>query len=115
MAASVREYIASLVFILIIVGLFLLFVGIGFYWIFQWVEIDGTGIRVFLIRKKIKEIKWEDVEAIGKCGYMRNPALRFVIKNQKDFHLDTRKSIIRAMQYFAPQLEEKLTNFHFEK
>lgn len=84
--------------LIISLALMILFFLIGFYWIFQTVLIDETGIKIVLIRKKLKEVKWEEVETMKKANIMRNPAIRIKTFGGTEIHLDQRKSIIKAIE-----------------
>ena len=65
-------FIASLTYgqnlgwILLIISLVLivLFFLIGFYWIFQMVSIDESGIKIIFINKTIKQLEWKEIEII---------------------------------------------------
>ena len=65
-------FIASLTYgqnlgwILLIISLVLivLFFLIGFYWIFQMVSIDESGIKILFINKIIKQLEWKEIEII---------------------------------------------------
>ena len=78
-----------------------LFFVIGFYWIFQTVEIDQTGITTKIFKKTIRKVDWNSVEDIRYSNVMRNPAYVLKIKNEKDLNLDCRKQIRRAIIYFG--------------
>lgn len=84
------------ILLVISLALMILFFLIGFYWIFQTVLIDETGIKIVLIRKKLKEVKWEEVETMKKANIMRNPAIRIKTFGGTEIHLDQRKSIIKT-------------------
>lgn len=86
------------ILLIISLALMILFFLIGFYWIFQTVLIDETGIKIVLIRKKLKEVKWEEVDTMKKANIMRNPAIRIKTFGGTEIHLDQRKSIIKAIE-----------------
>lgn len=95
--------------LVIALALIVLFFGIGFYWIFQTVEIDEKGIRTKLFRKTIRNISWKNVTDIRYTSVARNPAYVISIANEKNLNLDARKSIKIAIGHYAPQtLKEKL-------
>ena len=82
---------------------------IGFYWIFQIVEIDEKGIKIKILGKNIRNVGWDDIIEIKYECVMRNPAYVLLIKNEKNINLDSRKSIKNAMIYYAPKaMEDKL-------
>lgn len=82
---------------------------IGFYWIFQTVEIDEKGIKIKILGKNIRNVKWDNIIEIKYASVMRNPAYVLLIKNEKNINLDSRKSIKSAMIYYAPKaMKDKL-------
>ena len=82
---------------------------IGFYWIFQIVEIDEKGIKIKILGKNIRNVGWDDIIEIKYESVMRNPAYVLLIKNEKNINLDSRKSIKNAMIYYAPKaMKDKL-------
>ena len=82
---------------------------IGFYWIFQTVEIDEKGIKIKILGKNIRNVKWDNMIEIKYASVMRNPAYVISIGNEKNLNLDSRKSIKKAMIYYAPQvIKDKL-------
>lgn len=82
---------------------------IGFYWIFQIVEIDEKGIKIKILGKNIRNVKWDDIIEIKYASVMRNPAYVISIKNEKNINLDSRKSIKNAISYYAPEvMKDKL-------
>ncbi len=82
-------------------ALIALFILIGFYWIFQKVSIDESGIKIFFINKIIKEFKWKEIESIENTNIMRNPAIRIKTFNGNEIHLDKRKSIIKLIEIYS--------------
>lgn len=102
-------FIASLTYgqnlgwILLIISLVLivLFFLIGFYWIFQMVSIDESGIKIFFINKIIKQLEWKEIEIIEEANIMRNPAIRIKAFNGTETHLDKRKNIIKLIEKYS--------------
>ncbi len=86
------------ILLIISLALMILFFLIGFCWIFQTVLIDETGIKIVLIRKTLKEVKWEEVDTMKKANIMRNPAIRIKTFYGTEIYLDQRKSIIKAIE-----------------
>lgn len=87
--------------LLILSILFLvLFFVIGFYWIFQQVIINEKGIQVVLIKKIIKECNWDEIKTYEITSIMRNPAIRVKLFDDSEIHLDKRKSIINAIEFY---------------
>ena len=60
------SYEQNLGWILLIISLALIafFFLIGFYWIFQMVSIDESGITIIFINKTIKQLEWKEIEII---------------------------------------------------
>ena len=81
-------------------ALIALFFLIGFYWIFQKVSIDESGIKRGVINKIIKEFKWKEIESIENTNIMRNPAIRIKTFNGNEINLDKRKSIIKLIEIY---------------
>ena len=89
--------------LLIAFSLIALYFIIGFYWIFQMVEIDEKGIEIKFFRKSIRTIKWDDVTEIKYTSVMRNPAYVLSIANARNLNLDSRKAIKNAIIYYSPK------------
>ena len=64
------------ILLIISLSLIVLFFLIGFYWIFQRVFIDESGIKIYFMNKIIKQLKWKEIDIIEEANIMRNPALR---------------------------------------
>ena len=79
----------------------ILFFIIGFYWIFKMVEIGNCGITIKLMNKTLRDYPWDEISSITKTIYMKNPALKIEIANEKPIYLDDRKSIIRAIEFYS--------------
>lgn len=89
------------IFLCIMLGvgvLTLLYIFIGFYWLFQTVTIDDSGIVVYFFHKVVRKVSWEEIELIDKCSHWTNPALRLTICNQETLFLDRRMRIIDAIE-----------------
>lgn len=88
--------------ILIILSLFLfvIYFLVGFYWIFQKVIFNENGIKIVLINKIISEHKWNEIKTIKKINIMRNPALKIILNDGSEIHLDERKSIIKVIEKY---------------
>lgn len=79
----------------------ILSLSLGFYWIFQRVIIDETGVTVKIINKIIKHALWNEVESIEEDSFMRNPAYNIKIKDGSEIHLDKRKQIKNAIEFYS--------------
>ena len=96
--------------LIIAFSLIVLFFIFGGYWIFQTVEIDAKGIKTKIFKKIIRSVSWDDITEIKYASVMRNPAYVLSIDNEKNLNLDSRKSIKKAMNYYAPKsIKDKLT------
>ncbi|MBO5286934.1 MAG: hypothetical protein J6B34_02290 [Clostridia bacterium] len=82
-------------------SLFVLYFSLGSFWIFQKVVIDEMGIKIVLFRRVIRESKWEEIDTIEEANIMKNPAIRIILTNASEIHLDKRKSIIRAIEKYS--------------
>ena len=80
-----------------------LFFSAGFYWIFQKVEINKTGIKITICKKIIREINWNSVEEILCTNVKQNPAYALKIEGEKNLNLDRRKKIKEAIRYYGDE------------
>lgn len=97
------NYVDNFGWILLIISLSLivLFFLIGFYWIFQKVLIDESGIKILFINKIIKQFEWKEIDTIEETNFMRNPAIKIKNFNGLEIHLDKRKSIINVIEKYS--------------
>ena len=89
------------ILLIISLSLIALFFIIGFYWIFQTVSIDESGLKILFISKIIKHIKWKEIDTIEEANIMRNPAIKIKTFNGVEIHLDKRKNIIKVIEIFS--------------
>ena len=89
------------ILLLISVSLIALFFLIGFYWIFQMVYIDESGIKILFKSRIVKQLKWEEVDTIVEANIMRNPALKIKAFDGTEIHLDKRKQIVNAIEIYS--------------
>ena len=87
-----------------------LYLGIGFYWIFQKVVIDKTGIKIMFFNKIIKQVHYDEVEKCKITNVMRNPSITIYVKNQGHINLEKRKKIIDSLNYYGIEIETWLYN-----
>lgn len=93
------------ILLIISLSLIVLFFLIGFYWIFQKVSIDKSGIKIYFMNKIVKQLKWEEIDIIEEANIMRNPAIRIKALNGAQIHLDKRKKIIKVIEiYFQKKI-----------
>ena len=85
------------ILLVFIASIILLFFVIGFYWIFQTIEINHEGIQVKIFQKTIRTIIWTDVVSIEEETVMKNPAYVVIVRDQKRLNLDRRKKILDAI------------------
>lgn len=83
------------ILLIISLSLIVLFFLIGFYWIFQKVSIDESGIKIYFMNKIVKQLKWEEIDIIEEANIMRNPAIRIKALNGAQIHLDKRKKLLK--------------------
>ena len=83
------------ILLIISISLIVLFFLIGFYWIFQKVSIDESGIKIYFMNKIVKQLKWEEIDIIEEANIMRNPAIRIKALNGAQIHLDKRKKLLK--------------------
>lgn len=88
-------------------SLVIMYFLIGFYWLFQKVEFYKFGIRITLLCKVIREIRWDDVEDITLVSVMRNPAFVLKVNGAPNLRLDNRKKIKKALLYFGNEIIKK--------
>ena len=88
------------IILIVIAILLIMYFVIGFYWIFQMVIINEKGIQIVLFNKIMSSYTWEEIESIEETSIMKNPALRIKITNDSEIHLDKRKKIILAIEYY---------------
>ena len=89
------------ILLLVSLSLIALFFLIGFYWIFQMVYIDESGIKILFKSRIVKQLKWEEIDTIGEASIMRNPALKIKAFDGTEIHLDKRKQIVKAIEIYS--------------
>ncbi|MBQ9716066.1 MAG: hypothetical protein IJV77_06635 [Clostridia bacterium] len=89
------------ILLIISISLIVLFFLIGFYWIFQMVFIDESGIKILFKSRIVKQLKWEEIDTIEEANIMRNPALRIKAFDGNEIHLDKRKPIVKAIEIYS--------------
>lgn len=87
---------------LLLIALFVfLYFGVGFYWIFQTIEISAEGIKVMLCKKTIKKYEWEMITDIEYSNVMRNPVISITIAGGNVLNLDRRERIRVALCHYG--------------
>ena len=89
--------LAFIIFISAMIGLPLITIIFGFYWIFQFVSFDDLGIKIYLLNHLIKDIKWTDVKYIMYSNHMNNPTISLFLKNGSRINFDRRKKIVAVI------------------
>ena len=89
------------ILLIISLSLIVLFFLIGFYWIFQKVSIDESGIKIYFMNKIVKQLKWEEIDTIEEANIMRNPVLKIKAFDGTEIHLDKRKQIVKAIEIYS--------------
>ena len=91
------------------IAMIILFLLVGFPWIFQTVEFSSTGIKISLFGKEKQHIEWDQVEEITRTNVLRNPAYVIKIKGAKKINIDSRKKIKNAILHFGSKhIKEQL-------
>lgn len=85
-----------------------LFFIIGFYWIFQIVEINDSGITTKLFKKVIKNISWENVAKIEYGNVMRNSSYTVIHKDGNKINIDARKEIRQIIKKYSDNYDSVL-------
>lgn len=92
-------------------SLVVLFFLVGFYWIFQKVEINKKGIKIMICKKIIREVSWDSVEEMTYANVKQNPAFALKIEGAKNLNLDSRKKIKEAISYYGNErIKEQAKN-----
>lgn len=81
--------------------MYLIYVGILGYWVFQKVVIKNEGIEILFFKKSIKKVDWNTILSIEKTCHMKNPALKIELPNNEAIYLDNRKPIRRAIEFYS--------------
>ena len=89
------------ILLIISISLIVLFFLIGFYWIFQMISIDESGIKILFKSRIVKQLKWEEIDTIEEANIMRNPALRIKAFDGSEIHLDSRKNIVKVIEIYS--------------
>jgi len=89
------------ILLIISLSLIVLFFLIGFYWIFQIIYIDESGIKILFKSRIVKQLKWEEIDTIEEANIMRNPALKIKAFDGTEIHLDKRKQIVKAIEIYS--------------
>ncbi len=83
-----------LVSISVMLGLPLISIIFGFYYIFQFVYFDDAGFKICILRHVIREVKWDEVKTVGYSNWMRNPTVSVYLENDIRINFDRRKKIV---------------------
>lgn len=82
---------------------YILYLLIGFYWVFQKILIDEEGIHVYLFSHKITDYKWKDIED-AEVVYVKIGRYSFKKYNSNAYlRIDASKSIKNKIDMYAPQ------------
>ena len=88
--------------LLISLSPFIIYFGLGFYWVFQSVLIDENGITFYLFGKRLIGFSWEEIEEISIENHKISKYL-IKIKNQNKYYsIDLTKRIKYLMDKNAP-------------
>ena len=92
--------IGDVIIISAMIGLPLITIIFGFYWIFQFVSFDDLGIKIYLLNHLIKDVKWTDVKYIMYSNHMYNPTISLFLKNGSRINFDRRKKIVAVIHKY---------------
>ena len=73
----------------------------GIYWMFQKVIIDELAIKIFFFKKVVNQFAWDEIESIEASKYMKYPVYTIRLYSGYTFHLDRRKSIKKAIEFYS--------------
>ena len=89
---------SQLIFLMIMigfmVGLPLITLIFGFYFIFQIVYFDDNGLKICIFKHIIREISWKDIKKIEYSSWMKNPTISIYLENGVRINFDRRKKIV---------------------
>lgn len=89
--------------------LYLMYFGVGFYWVFQTVIINNEGIEIWLFKKCLKKYPWSSILRIQEYRYMRTPSLKITLGFDNEIYLEKRKSIVKTIKCYSDIKIEKRT------
>lgn len=82
---------------------FILYFIVGFYWVFQSISIDEAGISFYLLRRKLADIKWDEIESI-ELKYFKIGHYSIKLKNKnKYYNFNATKKLKSLMESHAPK------------
>ena len=90
----------------------LLFFLVGWFWIFQIVTIDESGIKISIFNKILKKIKYTDIDYCFISNVARNPVISIKIKNDdKIVNIDDRKKARECLKFYNVVFLTDISNF----
>ena len=81
--------------------IYFMYFGCLFFVVFQTVIINSHGIEICLFKKCIKKYSWNKISNIEETWFMGGPALKIIPVNDDEFHLEKRKAIIQAIEFYS--------------
>lgn len=100
------EHLLFILMLALVIPMAIVFI-IGFYWIFQKVLIDKKGIKIMIFNRSIKECEWNQIKSIEEANIMRNSAYRVILNDEREIHLDKRKGIKKAIEFYSKMIIKK--------
>ena len=88
-----------IILVIIAATLYLFFIA-GFYWMFQKVVIDESGVRVMFFNKVLSKYSFDEIENYTIGSYMKNPAIIIHAKDGKSIHVDKRNKTLKCLESY---------------
>ena len=89
-----NQLVFSMIVIGCMLGLPLITIIFGFYFIFQFVYFDDDGFKICIFKHVIREVKWDEIKRVRYSNWMRNPTVSIYLENDIRINLDRRKKIV---------------------
>lgn len=94
------------IILVVIAATLCLFFIIGFYWMFQKVVIDESGVKVVFFNKVLTKYSFDEIENCTIGSYMKNPAIIIHTKDGKSIHVDKRNKTLKCLESYNVKYDE---------
>lgn len=84
-------------------AMLLLYLVLGFKFIFQSVIIDNLGISVCFFKKTLQRFRWTDIASIQESDFAKIKSYKIVLQNGKFIYLERRRAIKKAIETYYPR------------
>ncbi len=81
-------------------AMLVLYLILGFKFIFQYVIIDERGISVCFFKKTLQRFRWTDIAYIQKSSFASIRSYKIVLQNENFIYLERRKAIKKAIEAY---------------